>query len=308
MPGGDRLAAMLHPGRPDRPLAVLVHGLAGTEDDTYLRSAARALVRRGFPVLRLELRGNLVSRPDSRSHYHLGRSEDLRDALLALPPALTGRGVLLAGWSLGGALVLLLLARHDGAPGMPRILAAAAISAPLDPAAAHAAIDAHPVLGPLLLALYRQEVLAVEAADLTPPLREAAKRAGSLRASGSEVTATRFGFPADGAFAEVHRADRALPAIRVPTLLLAAEDDPIVPIATVDAVDWSACPAVAPLVTTGGGHCGFEDARLVRDNLTDRALAAWFGGAASGAFGGERQDAPATAALLERHAEDAPAP
>jgi predicted alpha/beta-fold hydrolase len=283
---GDRLAACLHlphAARQDRrrPLALLVHGMTGTEDDPYLRAAARALLERGFPVLRLNLRGNAISRPHSTSHYHIGRAEDLRDVLRALPPALAGAGVVVAGWSLGGAMVLNLLARHADEEGMPRLVAGVAISAPLDPAAAHAAIDAHPLLGPLLLALYRREVLAVtQARDLDEALRSAAAEARSLREFEAKVSAPRFGYPSYATFVELIRPDRVLPAIRVPTLLLQAADDPVVPAASLEAVDWSRCPAVVPVLTAGGGHCGFDDLRLVRDPMQTRVLLAFFEGAA----------------------------
>lgn len=290
LPDGDQLAASLHlpvaaaadRGRQGRPLAVLVHGLVGTEDDPYLRTAARALIERGFPVLRLNLRGNAVSRPRSTSHYHIGRAEDLRDVLRALPPALTGAGVAVAGWSLGGGVVLNLLGRQAEEEGMPRLVAGAAISAPPDPAAAHEAIDAHRLFGPMLLARYRREVLAVtQASDLDEALRGAAAKARSLREFEATVSAPRFGYPSYATYVELTRPDRVLPAIRVPTLMLNAADDPIVPAASLEAVDWSECPAIAPVLTGGGGHCGFEDARLVRDSMQTRALVAFFEGAAA---------------------------
>ncbi len=285
LPDGDALAARLHwprQGRqPPRPLALLVHGLCGMADDTYLREAGAGLLRRGFPVLRLNLRGNMVSRPRSSSHYHLGRAEDLASVLKALPEALVAPGVVVAGWSLGGALVLQLLARHAQEAGMPRLLAGAAICAPLQPELAHRAIDAHPLFGPLLLRLYRREVLSVAATDLTPALRRAAREARSVQEFEATVTAPRFGFPSYEVFIELNRPADALPRLRVPTLLAMAADDPIVPIASLDGIDWDACPAVAPLVFTGGGHCGFHDWR--RENAATRALCAFFAGAAAGA-------------------------
>ncbi|MBL6457815.1 alpha/beta fold hydrolase [Belnapia sp. T6] len=280
MPDGDALAAMLHlpeQGAP-RPLALLVHGIAGSEDDPYLREAAAGLLRRGFPVLRLNLRGSARSLPRSTSHYHLGRSEDLAEALAVLPEVLTGQGVVMAAWSLGGALVLELLARDP--PEAPRLLGAAAISPPLEPEQAHAAIDANPVLGRALLALYRREVLAVPARDLPEELRQAARRAGSLTEFETEVTAPRFGYPSYAVFCEMNRPAAALPRIRVPTLLLMAEDDPLVPIGAMAGIDWQACPAVLPLAIAGGGHCGFYD-RGNEESLAVRTLAAFFEGVSS---------------------------
>jgi predicted alpha/beta-fold hydrolase len=303
LPDGDALAAMLHlpEARGDRPLAVLVHGLAGTEDDPYLRAAAQGLLRRGFPVLRLNLRGSARSLPRSTSHYHLGRSEDLAAALPALPEALTRHGVVLAGWSLGGALVLLLLDRHAAAPGMPRILAAAAICPPLQPELAHATIDANPILGRALLAFYRREVLAVPAKDLPEPLRRAARAARSLVEFEAEVTAPRFGYPSYAVFCELNRPAAVLPRLRIPTLVMMAADDPLVPLASMEGIDWADCPAVLPLAIAGGGHCGFYDWRA--ESLSVRVLGGFFEGAAEMAASGAAEEVllnpppqPATAA------------
>jgi len=295
LPDGDALAAMLHlpPGSPRRPPAMLVHGLTGTEDDPYLREAAAGLLRRGFPVLRLNLRGSAPSRPRSSSHYHLGRAQDLADVLRALPQALTANGVMVAGWSLGGALVIELLARHPAAPGMPRLLAGAAVCPPLQPELAHAAIDARPLLGRALLALYRQEVLAVAASDLPEPLRAAARAARSLTEFEATVTAPRFGYPSYAVFTEVNRPAAALPRLRIPTLLLMAADDPLVPPASLEGVAWDDCPAVLPLLASGGGHCGFYDGG--RESLAVRALGAFFAGVADQA----RQTESASAAASQ---------
>jgi uncharacterized protein len=286
LPDGDALAAMLHlppgPG-PDRPLAVLLPGLAGGEDDPYLREAAQALLRRRFPVLRLNLRGSAASLARSTSHGHLGRPEDLAAALAR-------DGVLLAGWSFGAALMLLLLGRQAAMPGLPRILGAAAISPVLQPDLSLAAIDAHPVFGRALLAAYRREVLDVPASDLPPHLREAALATRSLQEFEARVTAPRFGYPSYAVFCEVNRPAAALPRIRVPTLLLTASDDPFVPAASMAGTVWADCPAILPLPIAGGGHCGFYDRRA--EALSVRAMAALFRGLAEGAA-----ETPAAAAL-----------
>lgn len=297
---GDALAAMLHlppPARAlhPRPLALLIHGLTGTEDDPCLREAAAGLLRRGFPVLRINLRGNALSRERSTSHYHLGRTEDLAQALAALPPALTGHGVVVAGWSLGGALAILLLARGAGEGG-PRLLGGAAISAPLQPELAHATIDGNAMFGRALLGMYRREILAVERArDLPEPLRDAARRARSLRELEATVTAPRFGYPSYEVFIEVHRPAAALPALRRPLLLITAQDDPLVPPDILDGVPWAECPAVTPLLVAGGGHCGFYDARRA-ESLSVRAIGAFFQGIADQV---ERHGPSALAAMIQ---------
>ena len=75
---GDRLSGAL--SRPQeasaKPLAVLLHGLTGCEESLYIVRTAAHLLRAGYPVLRLNLRGAGPSRPLCRFQYHAGRSED----------------------------------------------------------------------------------------------------------------------------------------------------------------------------------------------------------------------------------------
>ncbi len=94
------------------------------------------------------------------------------------------------------------------------------------------------------------------------------------------MTAPRFGYPSFAVFCEVNRPGTALSRLRVPTLLIMAEDDPLVPISAMDGIDWSACPAVLPLRVAGGGHCGFYDWGE-KESLAVRAVGAFFEGVSS---------------------------
>src|SRR5690554_6721551 len=103
---GDVLVAALQTPAPEapesRPLAVFIHGLTGCQDSLYMLRSAAAFLAAGYPVLRRSLRAAGPSRPLSRFQYHAGRSEDLRDALLGLPPERVAKGLVLTGYSLGG--------------------------------------------------------------------------------------------------------------------------------------------------------------------------------------------------------------
>ena len=97
--GGDLMTAALHwpKGRQRRPLAILIHGLTGCEDSTYMCATARALLRSGYPVLRLNQRGAGPSRLLCRERYHAGRSEDLARAIAELPARARAQGILAVG-------------------------------------------------------------------------------------------------------------------------------------------------------------------------------------------------------------------
>ena len=129
---GDRLVARYHPGLASVPAVVLVPGLTGCEASRHVLQAAHAWVADGAPVVRLNLRGSPPGRSLAKGHYHMGRAGDLADACVAvgdLDPGIRRQGVVVVGFSLGGALAL----RLAQAPSRPEIVkAVVAVSAPLD--------------------------------------------------------------------------------------------------------------------------------------------------------------------------------
>lgn len=280
LPDGDALAAAWHPGNPDKPAVVLVHGLTGTEDSVHIRRAAALFIRLGHPVMRLNLRGTRISVARSRGSYYVGRTADLRDALIAMRRQLGEWRVFLFGVSLGGGLVLNFLGSTDSrAPALPPILAAATVCAPLDLAAATGRLEEtrNSIYADVILRGMKAEA-AAQQGDMTPALRAAVDRAASISQFDDTVTAPRNGFAGIDDFYARCRPDARLPAIRVPTLALTAADDPWIPAAMYRAVDWSRAPAVTPHVAESGGHVGFhERGRADADgSFADRAAAQFF--------------------------------
>jgi predicted alpha/beta-fold hydrolase len=254
---GDALAALLQraEGGPPRPLAVLVHGLGGSEESAYLKVSAAHLLARGHAVLRLNLRGAGPSRPLCRLQYHAGRTGDLRDALTALPPDLRSEGLVLVGFSLGGNLVLKLLG--ESGPEWP-IRAAASVSAPIDLAAA-----SHRFLEPrnrfyqwnLLRALKRE---ALSGAVLDAEERRAVREARSVYEFDDRFVAPRNGWASAEAYYRAAASRRFLPEIRVPTLVVHALDDPWIPGEAYTSFPWAGNRHLVPLLPGQGGHVGFH--------------------------------------------------
>jgi predicted alpha/beta-fold hydrolase len=272
---GDRLLGDLN--RPThetgKPLVVLIHGLTGCSTGAYMLVSAHNLLRQGHPVLRLNLRGAGPARPLSRQQYHAGRSADLRDALAALPPDLTERGVFAAGYSLGANMLLKYLG-EQGADGPVR--AAAAISAPIDLAAASRRIRArrNQFYHGWLLRRMQEEALADE--GLTGSERQVLLSLRSVYEFDERWVAPRNGFRGADDYYERCSAIRFLPAIAVPALIIHALDDPWIPGTTYRDVDWAANQNLTPLLPEQGGHVGFHG----RGTLLpwhDRCLEIFFG-------------------------------
>lgn len=257
---GDVLWALLN--RADtgtenrRPTLLLTHGLSGDENSVYMLDAARYFLARGHDVVRLNLRGAGPSAPHCRRHYHAGRSHDLRDALAALPADLLAGGLLLTGFSLSGNTVLKLAA--EAGRDLP-LLAVAAVSAPIDLGATTRNIMRR--RNRLYHAAMLREFKAVcgrPGAELSETERDAIRRVDSFLTFDDSFTAPRHGYRDAAAFYDDNMALRFLPEIPLPTLLLQARDDPIVPARPYLEFDWRRNRKLTAALPRGGGHVGFH--------------------------------------------------
>lgn len=256
---GDVLLADLHvPARGARPLAILIHGLTGCGESFYVLATARTLLDRGFPVLRLNLRGAGPNAGACREQYHAGRTGDIARVLAALDPALTRHGVVAAGYSLGGNVLLKLLGEAGAGTAIRR---AAAVSPPLDLAAAARCIlrPRNRLYHRYLLARMKEEARATRG-GLAPRFAAAVEAASTIVAYDDTVVAPRYGFASAADYYARCSSGAALAGIRVPTLIVHARDDPWIPAAAHEAAAVRRNPALAIALTARGGHVGFHGA------------------------------------------------
>ena len=254
---GDALIGHYHEGA-DKPLVVLIHGLSGSAASDYVVSTAEQLLALEHPVLRLDLRGAGASQRVSTGRYHAGRSEDLAAALHALPEAVTRPGLILVGYSLGGNMLLKFLG--EGAHGI-EVLGAVSVSAPFDLAISSRRIreTRNWVYHRHLLTNIKAEALAPTAL-LTEAERDAIQRSRSIYEFDDLFIAPRHGFAGADDYHEQCSARRYAAGIAVPTLVIHALDDPWIPRAAYDLVDWSSLRSARLVLTPSGGHVGFHDA------------------------------------------------
>lgn len=269
-----------------RVAVVIVHGIAGSSDSHCCVRAAVALHRAGYHAVRMDMRAAGASVADAPSLYHAGLTDDL-DAVvrhLERDPRISGVAVL--GFSGGGSIALKLAG--EWASRAPRsILAVASVSAPLDYTRVAPRMDGwaclpyrfHVLRGLLDRARRFAELHPTRAhyrpADLT--------RMKRFRAFDRDVIGPMHGFEDVDAYYAAASAGPWLRHVEVPTMILHAADDPLVPGESV--VPWTrhASPRVRAEITAHGGHLGWlggldEDswvtswsARRVLDFLGDHA-------------------------------------
>ena len=259
-----------------KPLVVVIHGLPGSEGSAVVVHSAAALLRAGFPVLRLNLRGAGPSCGRTRGLYHAGRSRDLHRVLAQLPPETAEHGIALVAFSLGANMMLKALAEPELDA---RVRAAIAVSAPLD----LAEVASHLLkLGWIRRSIYVGSLLrsarnqACQVIGLSEAQLRAIRGARSFFEFDQEFLAPFSGYPDAHAYYQASSSQSKLAQIRVPTLLIHAPNDPIVPIDPYLRFDWATNPMLCPLLSAQGGHAGFHG-RGSRTAWHDRCIEQFLG-------------------------------
>lgn len=271
----DQLLMLVdHPRAPvaDAAWVLLVHGLTGCCESTYMRASAAALLARGHVVARLNLRGAGPGRGLAHGHYNAGSSAEVAAAAAALRMIAGAAPLAAMGFSLGGNILLRLLGDRGAQAGLA---AAASVSAPIDLAAASRRIGSrrNAVYEGYLLRRMRREFLA-SPGGMAAALRSAAATARGVREFDDRVVAPLAGFAgADDYYARCS-ATAVLEGLRTPTLIVHAGDDPWIPIEAYRAVPWARIPAAETALGPRGGHVGFHG-RGAATAWHDRMFA-WF--------------------------------
>jgi predicted alpha/beta-fold hydrolase len=251
------LAARLTPGEDGLPLAVLIHGLTGCETATNMVVAARHLNDLGFPVLRVNLRGSDPSAATTTGHYHAGRTEDLRDVLASLDPALVKNEIVFMGFSLGGNMLLKFLAEFGA--DFP-VRAAVAVSTPIDLAESATRLMRRRNAVYHNWLLKRMKAQWMES-GLTDDPATALLEARSLLEFDDRIVARVNGFEGAADYYRQNSAQEFLGDITVPTLLIHASNDPWIGREPYDRFDWSGNANLGLLMAPGGGHAGFHSSQ-----------------------------------------------
>jgi uncharacterized protein len=256
----------------ERGVMVMVHGLEGSSQASYMRSLAAAALAAGFAAHRFNLRTCGGTERYCRTLYHAGLTADLLAVLRQLKEE-GSPAAILVGFSLGGNVVLK-LAGELGAAAPPLIRAVCAVSAPLDLAACSRRM-AEPGNR-----IYEQRFVGRMKARLAATGRYRREDFGGLRTVeqiDDRITAPSFGFGDAANYYRTQSARRYLDSVRVPTLLLQAKDDPLVPFAVFEGPEVRENDRIRLVTTAYGGHLGFL-ARGAQRFWADAAIVAWAAG------------------------------
>jgi predicted alpha/beta-fold hydrolase len=240
-----------------KSLLVIVHGLGGNSESHYVIEAAAWAERLGLASLRINMRG---AGGDGEDIYHAGLYSDLHAAITSAELDRYER-VFLLGYSLGGHITL----RYASSGSLdPRVRAVAVICPPLDLERAVAAIDRPErwVYRRHILSGLKEMYKAAAARRPMPLPIPDAMAIRSMRAWDRLIMTRRFGYPSAEAYYARESVAPRLRDLAAPTLLLAAEADPMVPRDTLlpALTEHPPSPLLDVRWIAVGGHVGFPSA------------------------------------------------
>ena len=242
------------------PTCVLLHGLTGDADDSYVRGTTLKLYRLGFNTVRLNARNCANTLNRTPTIYHMGLTRDLREVLRLLAEQEGLSRIYFGGFSMG-ANVSLKLAGEYGFDAPSYLKGVVAISPPLRIAESSEALRK----GPINRVVYERKFLRDlkdlirNKAELFPEGFDDAKLSSvkTLRDFDREFVAPSFGFFDEDDYYKRASCGLWVDHIHLPTLVIAAEDDPLIPSGAIREWKLRAGPQIQILVTKHGGHVGY---------------------------------------------------
>jgi len=278
--GGVRLQGFHSPATPganadrssgSRGLVVLLHGWEGRASSGYLLLTGQHLVDLGFDVLRLHYRDHGETHHLNEGVFHSCRIDEVMGAVGALSDLYTPERLMVAGFSLGGNFALRVGVRAPEAGiDLAQIVA---VNPVIDPRSTMGAFEAgwsfyeRHFLKKWLGSLQRKQAAFPDLYDFSPCMKMTTLR---------DVTSfmvehcTSFGGLYEYLDGYSVAGDR-LASMTVPTTIITAEDDPLIPIGDFHGLALSTSVELETLPY--GGHCGFLEGYNLESWLESRIAA-----------------------------------
>ncbi|HEV8139010.1 MAG TPA: alpha/beta fold hydrolase [Pyrinomonadaceae bacterium] len=249
--------------RTQHPTLVLWHGLEGSTTSTYMLTTATKAFRRGFNVVRMNVRNCGGTEHLTPTLYHGGLTTDLRVVMEELIVNDGLSRIVIAGFSLGGNMVLKLAGEYGDSPP-PEIKAIGAVSPSIDLSAGRDFLNLRRnlvyqknFLLYLKRRLRRKERLYPGSYDVA-----GLNRVRSIEQFDDRFIAPAFGFNGVDDYYRKASSRPYIGRIRIPTLIIHAKDDPFIPFEPLTDPSIEANPFVLVMATEKGGHVAFVSANL----------------------------------------------
>jgi len=255
------------PDRSNRPTLLALHGLEGSSDAHYMRGLADKAWRRGWNAVLLNQRNCGGTEQLTPGLYHSGLTDDPRAVIRALASSERLPAFGIVGYSLGGNLTMKLAGELGEHPDLP-VRAVTAVSPTIELETCVRAIERRANVAyewnfvrHLKARMRRKAECWPDAFDLG-----SLDRVRTIREFDELYTAPYHGFQGASDYYRRASAMRVVDRIRIPALVITADDDPFVPAAQFREPAIASNAAITRLIERDGGHCGFVAAAAGGDD------------------------------------------
>jgi hypothetical protein len=257
-PDDDFVQVHRRMGDPDKPVVLLLHGLEGCVQSTYMLALIHELDRVGWSAIAMDFRscGGPMNR--AKRLYHSGETTDAAFMVDRIGELYPGRPLYIAGYSLGGNVTGKWLGdMGERVPG--HVKGAAIVSAPYDLVTSGKHMDS--TLSRLYVRHFLRMLIpkAIEKEKQYPGIVDIdkVKRSRTFAEFDTWGTAALHGFEDSHDYYTKVSCGKVLHNIQRPTLLLSAQDDPFNPGETLPRRAAEESPFLYPQFPKHGGHVGF---------------------------------------------------
>jgi len=256
---GTQLLGLCH-WQPDReacPTVILIHGLEGCSESHYMRGIGEKAYRAGSNVIRMNQRTCGGTEHLTPTLYNGGLSRDYRAIMHELASQDGLERLFLVGYSMGGNLVL--KAAGELHRSLPALAGVVAVCPAINPTVCFRELEE-----PRHWFYHRHLLTGLKArlrrkATLFPGLWDLGGLAGITRISDfdNQYTAPDGGYRDAADYYDRAGACHVIEGIEVPTLIITAKDDPLIPYAMFTTPQVQRHSYITLIAPTNGGHCGF---------------------------------------------------
>ncbi len=252
---GVRLAGSLSRHHANKGFVVFLHGWEGSENSTYVMSCARLLYDKGCSVFRLNFRDHGDTHDLNEGIFHSANFQEVLDGVTEAAKFAEGAPVYLVGFSLGGNFALR-ISRHLSHAANVDIEHVFAISPVVDPEAASPKVDENSLIRKYFYKKWSTSLLKKQKAfpelyDFSDLLKIETVM-GITKAFLPKYTE----FANESEYFDAYKIGRNdLSECIVPTSIIMAKDDPVIPAEDLRYLSFS--ENVRKIMLDHGGHNGF---------------------------------------------------
>ena len=253
---------------------VMVHGLEGSSNAGYIRSMSQLALEHGYAVYRTNMRSCGGTESLCRTMYHAGLTCDTL-ALIRQIRVESGGPIYLIGYSLGGN-VALKLAGELGSKAEGLLDGVIAVSTPIDLAASVRKMSRRVnwIYESRFVSRLKERIR--RRAESMPGVYDIAAldNCRTVYEFDDKITAPFFGFGTADNYYATQSSNQYLDRIGVPTLLIQAKDDPLIPFESFEHPAIRRNPNITLVAVEHGGHLGFVSQKAPRF-WVDRVVLRW---------------------------------